>query len=314
MGGGTPSLLPVRLIEEVLKQAKETFPFALDAEVSLEINPETVSLAKLKGWRSLGINRLSFGFQSLRQPLLTLLGRQHSSEKAISAFKLAREVGFSNLNVDLIYGIPGELREDWQAVLEQAVQLNPEHISLYPLKLSGGAPLRKSWRAKGVAGLSPEDQAEKYHFSRHYLKKAGYKHYEISNFCRIGRTCRHNLAYWRREDYLGVGAGAHSLINNRRFFNLYHPLEYVKTVEKRGEAVASEELVGGKTAYIERLVLGLRLIDGLKLADLVEQFPSDLTKKLNGLEKTGLVQRRGSRLFIPKKFLFVSNQILQELV
>lgn len=282
--------------------------------MTLEVNPETASLAKLKGWKNLGINRLSFGFQSLSQSLLTLLGRRHSPQKAILAFELAREVGFTNLNIDLIYGIPGESSENWQAVLGEVVRLNPEHISLYPLTLSEDTPLRKKLQAAGMPDCSPEDQAEKYHFSRLYLKGAGYKHYEISNFCRAGKACRHNLAYWKRENYLGVGAGAHSFIKNRRFFNFYHPREYIEAVEKEGRAVAGEEQIEGKTAHIERVVLGLRLIDGLKLTDSAEPLPLDLVKKLNDLKKNGLIQCRGSQLFIPCQFLFVSNQILKELV
>ena len=209
-GGGTPSLLSPIQVARILKSAETCFGFAEDIEISLEANPGTVTLSSLTGYRAAGVNRISLGIQSLSAARLKQLGRIHSSEDAIKAIRLARQAGFNNLSCDLIFALPGQSLADLQKDLERLLELHPEHLSCYGLTVEEGTPYHA--QLTGGTLILPDDTVYAEHFMalHHYLTARGYEHYEISNYARPGRQCRHNLGYWRRQASLGIGAGAHS--------------------------------------------------------------------------------------------------------
>ena len=295
-GGGTPSLLPLAELERILAGAARCFSLKPGAEVSLEANPGTVEVAYLRGLRALGINRLSLGVQSFHEDELRFLGRDHTVDKALAAYRDAREASFANVNLDLIYGLTGGSLQRWRANLERALALAPEHISLYALAVEERTPLHR-WVQRGlVAPPDPDMAAAMYELSEGTLASAGYEHYEISNWARPGFRCRHNLVYWRNEPYLGLGAGAHSFFPVRawpsagpmggaegqpslqafRFANVASPRQYIHRLQAADMALSpiGEGLPNGPLASIvaidrtremaETAILALRLVqDGL---------------------------------------------------
>ena len=231
LGGGTPSLLPLSQMERLMTGLHGSFTFAADAEVSLEANPESVDLPNLRGLRELGFNRLSIGVQSFDDRELRFLGRVHDTATAEAAYAAARQAGFANVSLDLIFGLPGQRPAQWRRSLEKALTLEPEHLSLYALTVEEETPLATRIAAGESRAPDEDAQAEMYAWSEEALALAGYEHYEISNWARPGRRCRHNLTYWQSDPYLGLGAGAHSYLGGCRFANEMRPDRYIERVE-----------------------------------------------------------------------------------
>ena len=230
-GGGTPSLLAPAHYERLLTALADAFHLLPDAEITLEANPGTVDTAYLAALRGLGFNRLSLGMQSARPEELRLLGREHDFPAVIRAVAAARKAGFANLNLDLIYGLPGQRLEDWQTSLEWALRLAPEHLSLYALTLEHGTPLR-AWVQRGlVPPIDDDAAADMYEWAAERLERAGFQQYEISNWARPGFACRHNLQYWRSQPYLGLGAGAHGWVAGQRTVNVRAPAAYIARLQ-----------------------------------------------------------------------------------
>ena len=314
-GGGTPSLLPLEEVERIMTAMREAFDLAPDAEISFEANPGTVDREYLRGLRLLGVNRVSFGVQSFHDDELRALDRIHSAEEAKEAYRWAREAGFERVNLDLIYGLTEQPMERWQATLEQAIGLGPEHLSLYALTVEEGTKLAHDIERGRAAGPDGDMQAAMYEWSCERLPAAGYGQYEISNWCRPGEECQHNLVYWRNGEWLGLGPGAHSHLigtSNReqgtgkagyRFADVYSPKRYVDLV---GEMVAENRddlrptgsylRVGGgvgdvlagvrQVAFVEEqtvememadtAILGLRLNEGLDVGEFSRRFGRSL--------------------------------------
>jgi len=254
-GGGTPSLVPADRLVRVLRAV----PLEDGAEVTVECNPDTVSPASLATYREGGVNRLSFGVQSMVPHVLTALGRTHDVEGVARAVGAARHAGLDNVNLDLIYGGAGETTRDWRTTLDRAVDLGPEHISAYALTVEPGTPLAD------VPDRHPDDddQADKYEMACSRLADAGLEWYEISNWARPGRTCRHNELYWRQGDYLGVGCAAHSHRSGRRWWNVRTPERYIERVRDGRSPEAAGETLSESTRRVERLQLALRTADGV---------------------------------------------------
>jgi oxygen-independent coproporphyrinogen-3 oxidase len=231
-GGGTPSLMPVEHMRDIVAALHDAFDIAPDAEVSLEANPGTVDEAHLGGLRAAGFNRISFGVQSFHDTELLDLERIHSGDEAAQAYSGARAAGFENVNLDLIFGLIGQSMAQWQENVERALALGPDHLSLYALTLEEGTPLTRDVGRGRRLAPDLDLQADMYEWSRTRLSTAGYQHYEISNWARPGRECRHNLAYWRNQDWLGLGAGAHSYLFGRRFAAAASPSRYIALVEE----------------------------------------------------------------------------------
>jgi oxygen-independent coproporphyrinogen-3 oxidase len=325
-GGGTPSLLPLAEMEMISAALRRSFDVAPDAEVSLEANPGTVDEAKLQGLRALGFNRVSFGVQSFHDMELLDLERIHSGEEAARAYGWARAAGFDNVNLDLIFGLAGQTLEQWRENLERALALGPEHLSLYALTLEEGTSLTRDVERGRRAGPDPDLQADMYEWSRERLRTAGYRHYEVSNWARPGCECRHNLAYWHNQDWLGLGAGAHSHLFGERFAAAATPSRYIALV---GEARPCEGPAGARVLEAmpqvtfrdhgdrrremsETVILGLRLREGVSLAEFERRFGEALSSAFpQGLRETldlGLTELTATHLRLRDEAVLLGDE------
>jgi oxygen-independent coproporphyrinogen-3 oxidase len=324
-GGGTPSLNPLPEMQALLAGFRETFDIAPDAEVSLEANPGSLSVDYLRGLRDIGFNRLSIGVQSFDDEELVSLDRIHTGDDARAAYAAAREAGFDNVNLDLIYGLPEQPLAKWQASLETALALAPEHLSLYALTVEEGTPLARDIARGRTSAPDPDEQATHYEYTQDRLARAGYEHYEISNWARPGRRCRHNLVYWQHREYLGLGAGAHSYLDGARFSMVLLPNRYSELVDESLAAgdgkmrhIASAETPSRETAIADALILGLRLIDGVDVRDFARRHgaaPDDVYGDiLREFESYGILERTATHLRLTKKGLLLSNELFLRLL
>ena len=317
-GGGTPSLLDPGQVAGILDAARAAFGLAPEAEVTLEANPGTVDAARFRGFRGAGVNRLSLGVQAFQERLLRTAGRDHSVADARAAVADARAVGFANVSLDLIYALPGQTLDDWAASLAEAVALAPEHLSAYGLTYEEGTPFHRERRAGRLRPVDEETEAAMFDLAIARLATAGYEQYEISNFARPGFRSAHNQIYWRCGDYLGLGAGAHSSLGGRRFFNRRLPQDYIAAVGRDGTAEAGAEDLTPRQRLGEALVLGLRLRDGVDLDEVRARFapwgvapdPGDLDR----LEGAGLLERCGPRLRLTDRGVRLANEVFVALV
>jgi oxygen-independent coproporphyrinogen-3 oxidase len=321
-GGGTPSLLPVREMERLMWGLTAHFQITPDAEISLEGNPESVDAAYLGELRRLGFNRLSLGVQSFDDEKLRFLGRIHTAARAQEAYQEARKAGFDNVNLDLVFGLPGQSSEGWRRTLERALALRPEHLSLYALTVEEGTPLA-ALVEQGKA-LPPDDdaQAEMYLWSEDRMARAGYEHYEISNWALPGRRCRHNLTYWENRPYLGLGAGAHSCLPGLRSANKLSPEEYVRSLTgarlapsapREMPQVESVEEIDADTDAADTVILGLRLLDGVPLDGFKRRYGVQLvdrySREVAELRDQGLLELRNGRLRLSERGRLLGNEV-----
>jgi oxygen-independent coproporphyrinogen-3 oxidase len=254
-GGGTPSLLPATLLCSIL----DVIPRQGDAEVTVECNPDSVSAEAFTAYREAGVTRLSFGAQSTAPHVLASLGRSHRAGDLEAAVALARAAGFTNFNVDLIFGAAGESADDWRRTLDDVLALGPAHVSAYALTVEPGTPLARD----AARHPDDDDQAEKYALADRALATAGLSNYEISNWARPGHECRHNLLYWRQRNYRGIGCAAHSHESGRRWWNVRTPERYIAAIEAGHSPVAGSEELDEETRLVEGLQLLLRTSDGV---------------------------------------------------
>ena len=301
LGGGTPSLLDPPLMEKLLDGVQERFDVDPGAEITMEANPETVDAERLAAFRRTGINRVSFGAQSFQPHVLTTLGRAHTVGRTRDAVAEARASGFDNLNLDLIYGTPGESIDDWRRSLDEATALEPEHISAYSLTIEPGTAFGVAVSDGSMPAPDEDDQATKYELALDVLDQAGYEHYEISNWARPGRASRHNLLYWTQGDYAGLGAGAHSHDDGHRWWNVKLPRAYI---DRSPAARADGEHLDLATRRSERTELLLRLVAGMER----EELDPD-AETLNGLRAEGLVGVRGGRIVLTRRGLLLQNEV-----
>jgi len=281
-GGGTPSLFAPQSIGAVLDTARHLWSCDPSAEVTLEANPGTVNVDKLRGFRAAGVNRVSFGVQSFHPHHLHRLGRIHSADEALAAVDTARQAGFDNISIDLIFALPQQTLKEWERDLVQACALQPDHISAYSLTYEEGTLFHKL-RAEGVLCQLPEDlEVAMFTCAQEILAAHGYAQYEISNYARPRRSCRHNLNYWHSGLYLGIGAGAHSYARlgkrdaDRRWSNEKTPAAYMAAVEQHGHARSAVEELTARQARGEFVFLGLRCLDGFAAADFHARFGAEL--------------------------------------
>jgi putative oxygen-independent coproporphyrinogen III oxidase len=263
LGGGTPTMLSVADLRAVLERLRSAFDVARDAEVTIEANPETVDEAKLEGLLRDGYERLSLGAQSFDRSVLAALERVHQPEAVRRAFVAARAAGYPNVNLDLIYGAAGETTASWERTLEEAIELGPEHVSAYALTIEPATPLGRQVERGSVPGPDPDLQAEMFELACRLLGEAGYGHYELSNWARPGFECRHNLGYWERRPYVGLGAGAHRYRDGRRTWNVRPPEEYLRLIEAGELPVGGFEQLEPADAYLEEVFLRLRILRGI---------------------------------------------------
>lgn len=316
VGGGTPTVLDGHQLADLIAACRQCAQ--ADAELTIEANPGTLDEGKLSATRLAGVNRLSLGIQSLDSSVLRTLGRIHSVRQARESYFSARQAGFNNIGVDLIFGIPGQEMEQWERTIREIVSWVPEHISTYSLTIEEGTEYWDRAHRGTMTPVADEVAAEMLERCMDVLTEAGYEHYEISNFALPGLRCRHNQLYWQDGDYLGLGAGAHSSIGGRRTWNEPEPAKYTALIEKRGSAVVGEENLPPRRRMGETLLLGLRMADGVDLAAVGRRYQSDVEEvfgeALSKLEEQGLMRREGSRVQLTRRGLMLANEAMMEFV
>lgn len=315
IGGGTPSVPESRLIVDLMEHVNRAFQISDGAEISMEANPGTVTREKLKEYRRAGINRISFGLQSANDRELKLLGRIHTWAEFLESFALARECGFTNLNIDLMSALPGQTCESWKDTLKRVTDLEPEHISAYSLIIEEGTPFGEKYGSEEGRKLLPDEDSERemYHETKRFLRECGYERYEISNYAKPGRECRHNIGYWTGVPYLGLGLGASSYMNGSRFAVSSDMQQYLG--EKPGTFTDVEKLTK-KDMEEEFFYVGLRMTAGVSLSEFERRFGMSAEEVYPGLMETFVEEKaaefRGDRFVLTDYGLDVSNYIMAQ--
>lgn len=348
IGGGTPSWLEPELVTAVMEQIYKSFRVYEDAEISIECNPGTVTAAKLQAYRRAGINRLSIGLQSTNNTELKTLGRIHTYEQFLKTYELARNEGFTNINVDLMSGLPHQSAESFADTLQRVIRLKPEHISAYSLIIEKGTPFYEKYKFDMVrqeAGMKTEelptedDTYKMLKLTQRVLAKAGYERYEISNYAKPGYACRHNVGYWTRENYLGLGLGAASLIDNVRYSNTRELYEYIEICRELTflppEVFAPEEgmdapergwfgsnlhteaaVVNRKAQMEEFMFLGLRMTEGISRNEFETNFGMPIeaayVQVLPDLQAQKLIEKREGRVYLTDRGMDVANYVMAQ--
>jgi oxygen-independent coproporphyrinogen-3 oxidase len=318
IGGGTPSLLDVAHLRRIVDAIRQRFAAEL-TEVTLEADPETVTEEKAAGWIAVGVNRVSFGVQSFCDEELKASGRMHRRADIYRAAAILRATGIANISFDLIAGLPKQTRATWRESLDSLVDLAPEHVSVYLLEVDEGSRLGAELLRGGnrySAGHVPDDDAmaEFYETASSVLGVAGYQHYEISNWARPGFASRHNLKYWRREPYLGFGAGAHSFSGTQRWANAHDAAGYVGAITAGRLPVEQLEKLTAESALEEELFLGLRQLEGIDIGRIEREYGVSLDARFTRLSSAGLIEREGSLVRLAPGRVSVSNEVFVELM
>ena len=312
IGGGTPSVLDERLLGDILKEIRNRFKIEECAEITIEVNPGTANIGKLQAYREMGINRLSIGLQSPQDRELKILGRIHNYEQFLETYQEARTVGFDNINIDLMSAIPDQTYEGWVKNLRTVAELEPEHISAYSLIVEEGTPF-----AARKLNLPDEDtEYNMYEATAQILKEYGFEQYEISNYARKGRECRHNVGYWTRQDYLGFGLGASSLYGKERFANTADMKKYLENSKNPEKIREKEPSLTREDEMAEFMFLGLRMTKGISKADFqrcfgctIESVYGEVLEKYESME---LLLEKDGRIFLSREGIHVSNSIMAE--
>ena len=314
-GGGTPTVLPATDLVRVLRGLSETFGLVSGAEVTTEANPDTVTPQYLDTLAAGGFTRVSFGMQSAIPTVLATLDRTHQQKHLAAGVRAARAQGLE-VSVDLIYGTPGESLADWRASLDAALELGVDHVSCYALVIEPGTALGRALAQGEIAPVDPDDQADKYELADEVLSAAGLEWYEISNWARPGHVCRHNLAYWQNQDWYGFGPGAHSHLGSTRYWNLRHPAKWMQSLQAGHRPVDDQEIITGESARLEKLLLNLRLRQGLDLGEYAREFGVDAAALLceaHELAAEGLLDGNGGRAVLTRRGRLLADTVIQRL-
>jgi len=322
-GGGTPSILPGHQLASLIETCRENFRFAPDAEITVEINPGTLTGEKLEAYRAAGVNRASLGVQSFLDAELESIGRVHTADQARAAVGELRQSGFSNISIDLIAGLPYQSKENWSYNLSEAIKLRPEHLSAYLLEIHSGTTLYNQVKRGLVKPIDEELAVEMYFELIDRLQGAGYEHYEISNFAlKRSDNCsyrsRHNTKYWTDAPYYGFGVSAHSYDGRWRYWNVAPWRRYIELIHRNGRAVAERIEVTEESRYQEAAFLRLRLMDGIQLSDFRSHYGVDLLerygKEIEHLSEAGLVELGEDKLRLSRQGLVLSNEVFSVFV
>ena len=310
-GGGTPSLLSPEEFSKITSHIRSAFKILPNAEFTLEANPGTVTEDKLKSYIACGVNRVSIGLQSIHENELKKLGRIHNYQEFLDCYSLVRRLGITNVNVDLMYGIPEQTKDSFRKTLGEVIALNPEHISAYGLIIEEGTPF---FSERDTLALPSEElECDMYYLAADMLRCAGYSHYEISNYAKAGQECLHNLTYWHADEYIGVGLSAYSYFDGHRFGNTRDVCEYISGVRTVDDAKLSID-----DEAFEFAMLGLRLSEGFSLSEYRERFSRDFLENRGSLIKrlsdAGYILLIDGRICLTERGFYVSNSILRELL
>ena len=320
IGGGTPSLIDAKYIEEIIETIYQNIKVAGNAEVTIEVNPGTVNKEKLETYKKLGINRLSIGLQSADNELLNLIGRVHTYEEFLDVYNMAREVGFNNINVDLMLALPTQTESVLVDSLLKVINLKPNHISLYSLILEEGTALEKEIEEGKYTLIDEDIERKMYHKTKNILEKNGYNHYEISNFAKKGFESKHNLNCWDQKEYLGFGLAAHSYYRNKRFSNIQDLDEYIDNIEKFiiSKNVEVHEIQDRESKAKEFMLLGLRKIDGVSISEFERRFRVHplfyFRFEISRLEEEELIEVDLDKIRLTKRGLDLANQVFEAFV
>ena len=315
-GGGTPSYYGADRLAEILNTLKLNGNLRVDSEITVECNPDSVNPEMLRRLREEGVNRLSMGVQATNNDLLRTIGRRHSFEQAVKAYEDARKAGFDNISLDLIYGLPTQRGADWAESLAKVVELHPEHISCYGLKLEPGTPMYQEYLNSEVLPTDDE-QADMYSYAAEMLERYGYRQYEISNFAAPGYESIHNLKYWTLEDYMGFGPGAHSSVGNQRYSFVSDLKQYVTGVERDASIVDEYQEIDPLERAVEYIMLGMRTADGISELKYRERCRSDwrpIEKVLRAFREKGWAVKEGDHWRFTVSGFLISNTLISILL
>jgi len=318
LGGGTPTILSGDLIYNILNFCKNSFKIDKNAEITIEANPGTLDKKKIKRLNEAGINRLSLGAQSFNDYLLKKLGRIHTAPDIVDSYYKARESGFNNINLDIMFALPDQTLIDFQNTMKKAVSLKPDHLSLYNLTIEKGTIFFESYK-EGKLNLPTEDEEyDMYSWAINFLEKNGFEHYEISNFARPFKRSIHNQIYWYNQSYLGIGAGAYSFINGYRYMNFKDPSRYIKEVENGKLPVDKGEKLSLRKRMAETVILNLRTKEGVVYQKFYNRFKVKMDKvfnqQINKLVDLGLLRKDNYKIQLTKNGLFLANNVFREFV
>jgi len=309
VGGGTPTILPSAALGGMLHKLRAAFHVDDDAEVTIEANPESLDRRVLAELREAGFNRLSIGAQSFDDDTLAALGRRHDAARAAAAVRDARCAGWDSISLDLIFGAPGQSLARWRATLQQAIRLRPDHVSAYCLTVEPGSEFHR----RGVVGAGEEVELEMHAAARSLLRAAGYEQYEISNFALAGRRCRHNEKYWHGDDYIGLGAGAHSCVSGVRWANAASADEYAALLARGALPIAYVERLSARRRMDEELILALRTAEGASLPRLSARCGRDAEREyrrqIEDLRRAGLAAIEGSRVVLTEQGMALASEV-----
>lgn len=311
-GGGTPSYYGAERIVEILDELKLNGNVRLDSEITVECNPDSVNPDMLKLLRQEGVNRLSIGVQASDSNLLKIIGRRHNFRQAQQAVADARKAGFDNISIDVMYGLPSQTKRDWAETLSKMIELHPEHISCYGLKLEEGTPMYKEYKGSSVLP-NDDEQADMYAYAAEFLEKYKYRQYEISNFCAPGFESRHNLKYWRLDDYMGFGPGAHSCIGNLRYSYVKDLKQYIAGVNRGLSIIDEYETIDPLEKAVEYIMLGMRTSQGISRDEYRERCRCNwkpVGKALKAFESKGWAEETDGRWHFTVPGFLLSNTLI----
>lgn len=318
IGGGTPSILRDNEIEILFDNIKTNFKIKKNAEITMECNPGTLTLSKLKIMKDCGVNRLSIGLQAVQNHHLEYIGRIHTFEEFEKNYFQAKEVGFENINIDLMYALPNQNEEDWKETLGKIVELNPAHISAYSLILEENTELFDMYNRNEFKLLDEDIDIVMYEYTINYLKSHGYNQYEISNYAKEGYECNHNILYWKCENYVGIGASASGFLNGTRYNNVSSLSEYEKMILKGKKPIDWEEKLSIKDEIEESIFLGLRMNEGIKFKDFKIKYDLDFIEKykneIKKLKKLNLIDVNELGMRLTQKGREISNSVFVEFI
>jgi len=318
MGGGTPTCLPSGLVNKILEKCFSCFKVAADAEITIECNPGTVTYDKLKEIKEAGFNRISIGVQAYQKHLLATLGRIHGWQDVLDVAEWCHKLGLTNFNLDLIYGIPDQKLKDWCETLNRVVELSPSHISAYNLKLEPNTPLQQEVAHGHLHPLEEETELDMFWYTIDFLLTKGFIHYEISNFALAGFESKHNIIYWRNNEYLGLGPAAHSQINKSRFSNVENVELYINRLTQDKPVIEDIYSLTWEDVVSEAMFLGLRLMKGIDIKEFEKRYGLSMDKvfgdKLKKLKNLGLIELDNKRIRLSKKGLPLANEVFAEFI
>lgn len=318
LGGGTPTILSGDQIYKILDFCKEKFTIDKNAEITIEANPGTLDGEKIKSLIESGINRLSLGAQSFNDLFLKKLGRIHTEQDIIDSYFLARETGFSNINLDIMFALPGQTTEDFQTSLKKAVSLKPDHLSLYNLTINTGTEYYENYQRNNLKLPSEDEEFNMYDWAMKYLKENNFEHYEIANFARPHRRSLHNMIYWQNQPYFGIGAGAYSFIKGYRYMNFKDPAKYIKEVMNDKLPIDHGEKLSLRKRMIETIILALRTNDGISYKKFKTRFKVDINitfhQQIKKLVNLRLLLKDDCKIKLTRKGVFLANTVFREFI